>query len=149
MSTPDPDNEATFHVCVIDSDQCETDTPKKAILDELQKHRFGEDAQFAVKLALEEALTNAVKHGNLCDTGKQITIKYAVNSDKAVIIIRDEGCGFIPEEIPDPTTPDRLPHPNGRGIMLMRAYMDEVIFRDKGCEVRFVKRRVAGTGANA
>jgi serine/threonine-protein kinase RsbW len=141
MSTADPDNEATFHVCVINSDQRETDIPKRAILDELRLHRFSEEAQFGVKLALEEALTNAVKHGNLCDATKQITVKYAVNDEKAAIIVRDEGGGFIPEKVPDPTTPDRLPHPNGRGIMLMRAYMDEVVFRDKGREVYFIKRR--------
>jgi len=141
MSQVDPDNEATFKVCVIKSVQRETDVPKKAILRELNRYRFGEDAQFAVKLALEEALTNAVKHGNACDPAKEITIRYAVDEKKAVVIVRDEGCGFIPEDIPDPTRPDRLPLPDGRGIMLMRAYMDEVAFRDHGREVYFVKNR--------
>lgn len=141
MSQVDPDNEATFQVCVIKSAQRETDVPKQAILRELDRCRFGEDAQFAIKLALEEALTNAVKHGNACDPSKEIIIRYAVTPQKAVVIVRDEGCGFIPEDIPDPTTPDRLPLPAGRGIMLMRAYMDEVAFRDHGREVYFVKHR--------
>ncbi len=141
MTAVDPDNEATFHVCVIKSDQRETEIPKQAILRELRRCRFGKDAQFAVKLALEEALSNAVKHGNQCDPEKPVTVRYAVTPEKAVIIIRDEGCGFIPEDIPDPTTPDRLPHPNGRGIMLMRAYMDEVAYRDRGREVYLMKRR--------
>lgn len=141
MTEVDPDNEATFHVCVIKSDQRETEIPKKAILEEVQQCRFSREAQFAIKLALEEALTNAVKHGNQCDCSKNITVRYAVTPQKAVVIVRDEGCGFIPEDIPDPTTPDRLPLPDGRGIMLLRAYMDEVVYRDQGREVYFVKNR--------
>jgi serine/threonine-protein kinase RsbW len=141
MTEVDPDNEATFHVCVIKSDQRETEIPKKAILQELDRCRFGADAQFAIKLALEEALTNAVKHGNACDPSKDITVRYAVTPEKAVFVVRDEGGGFIPEQILDPTTPERLPLPEGRGIMLMRAYMDEVIFRDHGREVYFAQQR--------
>ena len=141
MTEVDPDNEATFRVCVIKSDPQETEIPKKAIFQELQRRRFCEDAQFAVKLALEEALCNAMKHGNKCDPTKQVTVRYAVTPEKAVIIVRDEGPGFIPEDIPDPTTPDRLPLPDGRGIMLVRAYMDEVVFRDHGREIYLMKRR--------
>ncbi len=141
MTDVDPDNEATFHVCVIKSEQLQTEIPKKAILQELQHCRFCAEAQFAIKLALEEALTNAVKHGNRSDPSKKVIVRYAVTPEKAVIIVRDEGGGFIPEDIPDPTTPDRLPLPAGRGIMLMRAYMDEVEYRDQGREVCFVKRR--------
>ena len=97
MSRVDPNNEATFHVCVIKSDQRETEKPKHAILQALQRCRFSEEATFAVKLALEEALTNAVKHGNKADHAKEITIRYAVTSKKAVIIVRDEGQGFTPD----------------------------------------------------
>lgn len=141
MTHVDPDNETTFHVCVIKSDQRETEIPKKAILEELKHCRFCEATQFAIKLALEEALTNAVKHGNAGDPTKEVTVRYAVTPDKVVIIVRDEGGGFIPDDIPDPTTAERLPLPQGRGIMLMRAYMDEVVFRDHGREVYFVKHR--------
>ncbi len=141
MTEVDPDNEATFHVCVIKSDQRETEIPKKAILKEVQHCRFCAEAQFAIKLALEEALTNAIKHGNQCDRSKSIIVRYAVTPQKAVVIVRDEGGGFLPDDIPDPTTPDRLPLPDGRGIMLLRAYMDEVVYRDNGREVYFVKNR--------
>ena len=141
MSKVDPDKEATFHVSVIKSDQREAEKPKQAILRQLKRCRFSEEAMFAVKLALEEALANAVKHGNKRDVAKQITIRYAVTSEKAVIIIRDEGQGFTPDAIPDPTAPERLPLPTGRGIMLMRAYMDEVAYRDQGREVYLMKRR--------
>lgn len=141
MPHADPDNEATYHTCVIESVQCETDAPKAAIIAELQRCGFAEEQLFAVKLALEEALTNAVRHGNGSDASKKITVRYAVNEEKAVIVIRDEGKGFCPEDVPDPTTPERIPLPSGRGIMLMRTYMDEVTYRDNGREVRFVKQR--------
>ena len=139
MSEPDPDNEASFNVCVIPCDRRETSKPKEAIMRELSACKFSEDEIFAVKLALEEALANAIKHGCCNDRSRKITIRYAVSPAKAVIIVRDEGCGFSPSAIPDPTTPEHLPKPDGRGILLIKAYTDEVTFRDQGREVRFVK----------
>lgn len=135
------DSEATFKVCVIRSDARQVCLPKRAIARELEKHHFHHDAMFAIRLTLEEALTNAVRHGNLNDSSKTITVRYSVDDERAIIIIRDEGRGFVPEKVPDPTTEERLRIPNGRGIMLIRAYMDEVDFRDDGRELRVVKRR--------
>lgn len=145
MTAVNPDNETTFTVCVVKSDVRETCVPKQAIMKELERCRYSDDAVFAVQLALEEALANAVKHGNRNDAAKSITVRYAVNEEKAVFVVRDEGGGFLPEDVPDCTAPDRLPLPNGRGIMLIRAYMDEVCFRDHGREVYFVKRRTSAT----
>jgi len=141
MTESDPANEEAFEVCEIRSDLREACTPKDAILEKLQECGYSDDATFAVKLALEEALCNAVKHGNRCDESKTITVKYSVNTERAAIIVRDEGGGFCPENVPDCTAPDRVPLPNGRGIMLIRSYMDEVEYRDNGREVYFVKRR--------
>lgn len=141
MSSADPENMPAFEVCVIPSDLRETCRPKTAILERLERAGFPEEETFGIKLALEEALTNAVKHGNNNDSSKQITIKYAITPDKAIITVRDEGPGFEPEKVPDCTAPDRLPLPNGRGIMLIRSYMDEVYYRDQGREICFVKNR--------
>lgn len=141
MTRPDPDNEGSFHVCVIGSDQRETAVAKDAIIHELERHHYSEDTTFGIKLALEEALANAVKHGNRADPDKKVTVSYAVSDEKVVIIVRDEGSGFKPENIPDCTEPERLPIPNGRGIMLIRSYMDEVCYRDNGREIYFMKRR--------
>ncbi|MBI4716264.1 MAG: ATP-binding protein [Planctomycetes bacterium] len=141
MSNVDPDNEATYEVCTIRNDLRETARPKETIVDLLRQHAYSEQAAFGVKLALEEALTNAVKHGNRNDPAKHVTIRFAVSDEKAVIMVRDEGPGFAPDQVPDCTSPDRLPLPNGRGIMLIRAYMDEVCFRDNGREVCMMKRR--------
>jgi len=142
MNQFDSYNEATFHVCVIRSDPRQICVAQRAIMKELERRQYRQEAVFAIKLALEEALANAVKHGNCCDPSKRVTVRYAVNDERAVIIVRDEGGGFVPEDVPDPTTPERLSVPNGRGIMLMRAYMDEVCYRDHGREVCFVKRYV-------
>lgn len=139
MPCVDPDNESTFKVCVIASKLSETLTPKQQIVAELQQCRYSDEDVFGIKLALEEALTNAVKHGNANDPSKKVTVKYAVTEQKAVIIVCDEGAGFIPENVPDCTDPERLSIPNGRGIMLIRAYMDEVCYRDSGREIYFAK----------
>jgi serine/threonine-protein kinase RsbW len=141
MTTPDPDNEATFVECIIKSDLTETAGPREEILAEMNRLGYPEAARFAAKLSLEEALTNAVRHGNSCKPDTTVTIRYAVSEEKAAIIIRDEGEGFIPESVPDCTDPAYLATPSGRGILLMNAYMDEVCYRDCGREVYLVKLR--------
>jgi serine/threonine-protein kinase RsbW len=141
MTAVDPDNESTFRELVVASDLREACAPKQAVLTELERCGYDEGAVFAMKLALEEALTNAVKHGNRSDPGKKVTVRYGVGPEKAVVIVRDEGPGFIPEGVPDCTCEERLSVPSGRGIMLIRAYMDEVSYRDQGREICFVKRR--------
>ena len=101
----------------------------------------GEEAIFAIKLTLEEAVTNSIKHGNKCDPNKKVTVRYFVDERQVVVFVRDEGPGFNPEAVPDPTSPDRLSLPNGRGILLMRAYMDGVEYRENGREICFLKRK--------
>lgn len=144
MSEANSNNETAFETCVVPSALREIEAPKRRILDTVQRQGYQESDIFAIQLALEEALTNAVKHGNCCDPDKTVTIRFRVTPERAVIIVRDEGPGFEPETVPDPTHPDRLPLPNGRGIMLLRAYMDEIEYRDHGRELYMVKRRRCG-----
>jgi len=115
----------------------------------------GANVLFAVRLAMEEALANAVKHGNKFDRKKKITVSAQVDPESTAITVADEGDGFDPDHLPDPTADENLERPCGRGIMLMRAYMDDVIFNKRGNQVRMVKRtpkptptqgRPAGTG---
>ena len=116
-------------------------TVEEDILREVEKHGYQPDEAFAIRLSLEEAITNAVKHGNANDPSKHIRIRYAIDGGKVEIHVADDGPGFDPRCVPDPTSPSRLSLPNGRGIMLMRAYMDEVTYNDKGNEIRLVKRK--------
>jgi serine/threonine-protein kinase RsbW len=146
MTEVDPDNEARFDVLVITGEPKQLRVPKEAIIRELKRCKYSQQAVFGVKLALEEALSNALKHGNQGDASKTITVRYSVDEQRAMVIVGDEGRGFVPENVPDPTTPDRLPLPSGRGIMLISAYMDEVEYRDHGREVYFVKKREQSPG---
>jgi serine/threonine-protein kinase RsbW len=102
---------------------------------------FAEQALFAIRLALEDAISNAIRHGNHGDPAKQVTTCYRVNGDKIEIDVRDEGTGFSPRRIPDPTLDENLDRPTGRGLMLMRAYMSEVHYNRRGNCVTLVKRR--------
>ena len=114
---------------------------EKLVLDELSKHGYNDSDTFAVKLALEESLNNAIRHGNRGDAHKSIEIFYEVSPQRVDISITDEGPGFNPCCVPDPTTDENLEKPCGRGIMLMRFYMDEVAYEAGGSRVRMVKRK--------
>jgi serine/threonine-protein kinase RsbW len=126
---------------VIASKTSEVAAVKQQILDQAQARGYAKRDLFSIRLALEEALSNAIHHGNGDDPTKHITIEYAVEAQQTRITISDEGGGFTPEQLPDPCCEQNLAHPNGRGVMLMKAYMDEVHFHQPGNRVTLVKRR--------
>ena len=140
MSQADPDNEVTFRVTTFRSDLESARVAADAVVEEIEGAGYTLDAVFAIKLALEEAITNAIRHGNGSDPSKQVTIRCAVSPEKCVIVVRDQGNGFNPDRVPDCTNASRLPLPHGRGIMLMRAYMDQVLYRERGAEIYLMKR---------
>ena len=96
---------------------------------------------FAVHLAMEESLVNAIRHGNRLDPKKQVSIQCRMAPDLVRIEIADEGPGFNPDELPDPTAPDRLDVPGGRGLLLMRTFMSRVEFSDRGRRILLERRR--------
>jgi len=124
---------------VVPNDLVSAKRPEELILEEVSHCGYDESATFAIKLALEEAMTNAVRHGNRSDPSKRIHVRYTVNFERIEILVRDEGPGFVPDQVPDPTLPENIDRPNGRGIMLMRAYLDEVEYCEGGRAVRLVK----------
>jgi len=103
--------------------------------------QFGEREVFGIKLALEEALVNAIKHGNKLDPMKKVHVQYSVSPDRFDIRIADEGAGFNPNDIPDPTAPENLERPCGRGLLLMRHYMTNVEYSCCGRSVTMCKER--------
>jgi len=114
---------------------------EKRVLDFVDKTGYNsEEGIFSIKLALEETLVNAIRHGNKLDTSKNIRIAYGVDKNHLIIEVEDEGEGFDYSHLPDPTAPDRLELPHGRGIMLIKHYMDDIKFNGKGNRVRLVKR---------
>jgi len=111
------------------------------IVEQAEKLGYSEEDIFALRLSLEEALTNAIRHGNRQDPQKKVKIRYRARPEEVEIYIADEGKGFDPSLVPDPTREDKLECPSGRGIMLMRAYMDLLEYNTRGNEVHLVKQR--------
>jgi len=105
------------------------------ILSHCEKQQFGEEDLFAVKLALEEALVNAVKHGNKLDPSKTVRVLYHISPQRADITIEDQGTGFNPAALPDCCADENLECTSGRGLLLMRAYMNSVVYNPQGNKV--------------
>jgi len=91
-----------------------------------------------VLLAVTEATTNAIIHANKCNKNKKVTIDALVENSKLIIKIKDEGEGFDPSSIPDPTEPENLLKDSGRGIYLMRVYMDDLQYNRTPSGMEFV-----------
>jgi serine/threonine-protein kinase RsbW len=117
---------------VIPSDTAAARQLQEDIERDLLAQRFDEKDIFSIKLALEEALVNAIKHGNQADRSKRVFVTYRVFAGRFDIDIRDEGRGFDPEDVPDPLAVENLERPCGRGLLLMRHYMTEVVFHAPG-----------------
>ncbi len=131
---PDPLTEVT-----IPSDPVEARRVQDDIEQLLKAQHVGERDLFGIKLALEEALVNAIKHGNQMDRSKKVRIAYRVSPERFDIHIADEGPGFDPADVPDPTAVENLERPCGRGLWLMRAYMTDVAFVGRGNAVQMSK----------
>jgi serine/threonine-protein kinase RsbW len=96
--------------------------------------------EIEVELALAEALSNAVVHGNRVDPDKWVHVRCSCDSEEGVsIVVRDEGRGFDPDRAPGSTAPGGFRSPRGRGILIMQSYMDGVSFENGGTEVHLRK----------
>jgi len=115
------------------------------IIPKLEERGFSKEDVFAVHLALQEAFINAVRHGNGMDSGKAVRVEYSVDGERFVVSVADEGAGFDPESVPDPRCGENLYKPNGRGLLLMRSYMDVVEYNERGNEVRMVRYKHGST----
>jgi len=115
----------------IPSDPAEARRVQEQIEALLQKNHCHDHDIFSIRLALEEALVNAIKHGNQYDRKKAVHIAYEINSERITIRISDEGPGFDPADVPDPTAVENLERPCGRGLMLMRHYMTEIAYNER------------------
>ena len=111
------------------------------VLAQLEAEHWEPRDIFAVHLATEEALVNAICHGNCSDARKNVHVVCRLACDRIRIEITDEGGGFDPAVLPDPTTSDQLHVPCGRGVMLMRAFMSRVEFNAQGNTVIMEKDR--------
>ena len=105
---------------------------------------YNDDFLSAIDLAVRESVANAVKHGNKFDEEKQVEVVFTDSSEGLELSVRDFGAGFEIETIPDPTNPENLLKVNGRGILFMRTFMDEVEWEKAeggGVVVKMLKKR--------
>ena len=125
----------------IPSDTAKGREVQERIVGTMEQRGFSPRDVFGVRLALEEALVNAIKHGNKMDLAKTVHVDWWV-SDKCVRIeIEDEGEGFDVSDVPDPTDEENLDKPGGRGIMLMRSFMSLIEYNESGNRLTMEKRQ--------
>lgn len=113
----------------------------ESFLEQLQTAGFSSKEMFGVRLALEEALINAIKHGHCYDASKSVQFRYQLSPTCVLVEIQDEGPGFRPQEVPDPLAAENWERPSGRGLLLMRSYMTWVRYNDQGTCVTLCKQR--------
>lgn len=107
----------------------------------LEEREWSGHDLFAVHLAIDEAIVNAVRHGNKFDESKSVQVTAEVGHASFFIEVIDEGAGFNPADVPDPTADENLDKPSGRGVMLMKSFMTEVDYLGRGNHLRMRKDR--------
>lgn len=120
------------------------DSVLEKTLEFIQSMPCAPDEAEDIRLALREALVNAVLHGNRSDPTKRVVVACFCECEEGgglLLVIRDEGAGFDPNQVPDPTGAEAIHSWHGRGIFLMRHFMDEVRYEHGGSEVLLRKRK--------
>ncbi len=101
---------------------------ERALLDLCAQAGFRGEDEYWLITALREALANAIRHGNRQDPSLKVRVEYRLEGGNVTIRVEDEGEGFDPGDVPDPTSKENLLRPSGRGIFYMRQFMDQVEF---------------------
>jgi len=112
------------------------------ILGSLRGFRLDEGKVFDIKLCIEEAVRNAIVHGNHSDRRLAVRVAYRVEDSKLVIEVEDEGAGFDRRAVADPTAPAHIMKNSGRGVYLIKKLMDKVDYNDTGNKITMVKNLI-------
>ncbi len=120
------------------------DCAAAAILRDMDEFGYPDDSIRKMKIALTELLANAIFHGNNKDHSKKVTVGHRINKHEVIVSIMDEGDGFSVDNVPDPTLPENLEKDCGRGIFIVRNYVDSLIYNDCGNRVTIVKKHIHG-----
>jgi serine/threonine-protein kinase RsbW len=115
-----------------------------AVAAALAREGYAERDVFGMRLALDEALANAVRHGHRGDPTKRVEVRYRVTAAEALAEVEDQGEGFDPGQVPDPRAPENLERLGGRGLLLMRASLSWVRYNARGNVVTLCRRREPG-----
>jgi serine/threonine-protein kinase RsbW len=118
----------------------EIDRAIAVILSTMDAYGYLDDHIRKMKVVLSELLVNAILHGNKRDFSKKVTIGHIVDKKTARISILDEGNGFDPSKVPDPTLPENLARDCGRGLYIAYHYVDQILFNEKGNRVTVIKK---------
>ncbi len=121
----EPSSGSTSVVSILDSTLESVDKAEQLVLAAAREMGFDEDTRYQVGMAVREAMVNAVVHGNCYSDRKKVTLGIAKAEDRLTITVTDEGKGFEMDSVPDPLAQENLLNQSGRGIFLMRAFMDE------------------------
>jgi len=111
------------------------------VLDKLQTLDWPKDILFGIHIALEESISNAIRHGNKEDPEKKVRVQCELETDRFWAKVCDEGEGYNPEKVPDCRAAENLERPGGRGLALIEAYMDKVERSQCGCCLMMEKHR--------
>ena len=109
----------------------------------IREYNLSEDLAHWIELTISESMINAIQHGNKCDPEKKATLKISSDGNKIEITVEDQGKGFQLDDVADPTNVENLLKPSGRGILIIRSFMDEVNLSRReggGSRLRMVKR---------
>lgn len=112
-----------------------------AVLAAMVEHGYTPASCRELRLALEEAIVNGLKHGNAGDPTKRVRVRYRVGPEAVVAEVEDEGPGFDPARVPDPTADENLAKPSGRGLLLMRHYTSWLCYHGRGNHLTLCKYR--------
>ncbi len=131
----------TKHTFEVENDLRAVERVVEYLIERCREAGFGEDRlRLNFRVGVTEALVNAILYGNDRDPEKHVRVEARFSPGRATVRITDEGRGFNPADVPDPTLPDNRRRPGGRGIFLIRKLMDEVIFNERGNSITMVLR---------
>lgn len=136
---------------VYESDLKNVEAAEELVQRVLASLHFDEEEQHKIGMAVHESMINAIWHGNKSDPAKRVRLQFAVFDDRLEIRIRDQGAGFDVSAVPHPLDPENLLKISGRGIFLIRSFMDDFLVKNipgEGTEVTLVKRRTESTDLN-
>ena len=130
---------------IMESSLDSVDKAEQLVIQEAANAGFEEDDQQQIGMAVRECAVNAVVHGNRYSKNKKMHLEISTSIDSLTIIIGDEGDGFDMASLPDPLAPENLLKQSGRGLLLIRAFMDDFDLHPRkggGTEVKLVKHRI-------
>ena len=113
----------------------------REVLEQLEKNGWGDKDIFGVHMAMEEAVMNAIKHGNKRDPSKSVRVQITLTGSQFYACVTDQGEGFDPQSVPDPTLDENLEKACGRGLMLMTNFVDVVKYNELGNSVELTRKK--------